>query len=76
MSFVALEKYQKDVKEKLARQKARLADTKEKVKKKMVERKIHRAEVRSQSEVRDLNSEGGRRNPARRGLRPGGKSQK
>jgi hypothetical protein len=76
LSFLALEKYQKDVKEKLARQKARLADTKEKVKKKMVERKIHKAEVRSQPEVRDLNSEGARRNPARRGLRPGGKSEK
>lgn len=77
LSYVALEKYQKDVKEKLARQKAKLADTKEKVKKKMVERKIHKAEVRSQkSEGRDLSSEGARRPPARRGLRPGGKSER
>ncbi len=76
LSYVALEKYQKDVKAKLARQKAKLADTKEKVKKKMVERKIHKAEVRSQSEGRDLNSEGAGRTPARRCLRPGGKSEK
>lgn len=48
LSYAAVEKYQKDVKEKLARQKAKLADTKEKVKQKMVERKIHKAEVRSQ----------------------------
>ncbi len=48
LSYVAVEKYQKDVKEKLGRQKARLVDTKEKVKKKMVERKIHKAAVRSQ----------------------------
>ena len=48
LSYVAVEKYQKDVKEKLARQKAKLAGTKEKVKKKMVERKIHKAEVKSQ----------------------------
>jgi len=48
LSYAAVEKYQKDVKEKLARQKARLAGTKEKVKKKMVERKIHKAEVKSQ----------------------------
>ncbi len=76
LSYVALEKYQKDVKAKLARQKAKLADTKEKVKKKMVERKIHKAEVRSQSEGRDLNPEGAGRTPARRCLRPGGKSEK
>jgi uncharacterized protein (DUF2062 family) len=76
LSYVALEKYQKDVKAKLASQKAKLADTREKVKKKMVERKIHKAEVRSQSEVRDLNSEGGGRTPVRRGLRSGGKSER
>ena len=48
LSYAAVEKYQKDVKAKLARQKAKLADTKEKVKKKIEERKIHKAEVRSQ----------------------------
>ncbi|UCD77406.1 MAG: DUF2062 domain-containing protein [Desulfobacterales bacterium] len=42
LSYAAVEKYQKDVKEKLARQKAKLAGTKEKVKKKVLERKIHR----------------------------------
>ena len=48
LAYVAVDKYQKDVKEKLVRQKAKLADTKEKVKLKMVERKIHKAEVKSQ----------------------------
>jgi uncharacterized protein (DUF2062 family) len=48
LSYAAVDKYQKDVKEKLVRQKAKLADTKEKVKQKIVERKIHKAEVRSQ----------------------------
>ena len=48
LSYAAVEKYQKDVKAKLARQKAKLADTKDKVKKKIEERKIHKAEVRSQ----------------------------
>ena len=48
LSYIAVDKYQKDVREKLARQKAKLADTKEKVKQKMVERKIHKAEARSQ----------------------------
>ena len=76
LSYVALEKYQKDVKEKFARQKAKLADTKEKVKKKMDERKIHKAEVRSQSEGRDFNSEGARQTPVRMSLRPGGKSER
>ncbi len=62
LSYVAVEKYRKDVKEKLARQKARLVDTKEKVKKKMVERKIHKAAVRSQkSEVRGQKTEDRRR---------------
>ncbi len=58
LAYVALEKYQKDVKEKLARQKAKLADTKKKVKKKIEERKIHKAEVREQkAEDRKLKSE-------------------
>ena len=58
LSFAAVDRYQKDVKEKLARQKARLADTKEKVKKKIEERKIHKAEIRSQkSEDRRQKSE-------------------
>jgi membrane protein implicated in regulation of membrane protease activity len=48
LSYAAVDKYQKDIKEKLARQKAKLAGTKEKVKKKMEERKIHKAEVKSQ----------------------------
>jgi hypothetical protein len=48
VSYLAVEKYQKDVKEKLAWQKAKLAGTKEKVKKKIEERKIHKAEVKSQ----------------------------
>jgi uncharacterized protein (DUF2062 family) len=46
-SHAAVDKYQKDVKEKLVRQKAKLAGTKEKVKKKIEERKIHKAEVQS-----------------------------
>ena len=58
LSFAAVDRYQKDVKEKLARQKARLADTKEKVKKKIEERKIHKAEVKSQmSDRRGQNSD-------------------
>ena len=48
LSYAAVDRYQKDVKEKLVRQKAKLADTKEKVKKKIEERKIHKAEVKSQ----------------------------
>jgi hypothetical protein len=48
LSYAAVDKYQKDIKEKLARQKTKLAGTKEKVKKKMEERKIHKAEVKSQ----------------------------
>jgi hypothetical protein len=48
LSYAAVDKYQKDLKEKLARQKVKLAGTKEKVKKKMEERKIHKAEVKSQ----------------------------
>ena len=48
LSYLAVDRYQKDVKEKLARQKAKLADTKEKVKKKIEERKIHKAEAKSQ----------------------------
>ena len=47
LSYAAVDRYQKDVKEKLARQKAKLANTKEKVKKKMEDRKIHKAEVKS-----------------------------
>ena len=59
LSFAAVDRYQKDVKEKLARQKARLADTKEKVKKKIEERKIHKAEIKSQkSEDRRQKTEG------------------
>jgi uncharacterized protein (DUF2062 family) len=46
LSYAAVDKYQQDVKEKLARQKARLAGTKEKVKKKMEKRKIHKAEIK------------------------------
>jgi hypothetical protein len=44
LSYGAVEKYQKDVKEKLVRQKAKLAGTKEKVKKKVLERKAQSAE--------------------------------
>lgn len=40
LSYAAVEKYQKDVKAKLGRQKAKLADTKEKMKRKALERKI------------------------------------
>ena len=47
LAYAAVDKYQKDVKEKLVRQKAKLADTKEKVRQKMAERKIHKAEARS-----------------------------
>jgi uncharacterized protein (DUF2062 family) len=42
LSYEAVEKYQKDVKDKLVRQRARLADTREKVKKKVLERKIQK----------------------------------
>lgn len=48
LSYAAVDKYQKDLKEKLTRQKVKLAGTKEKVKMKMEERKIHKAEVKSQ----------------------------
>ncbi len=48
LAYAAVDKYQNDVKEKLVRQKAKLADTKEKVRQKMAERKIHKAEARSQ----------------------------
>ena len=47
LAYVAVEKYQTDVKKKLARQKARLSDTKAKVKKKIEKRKIPKAEVKS-----------------------------
>lgn len=47
LAYVAVEKYQTDVKEKLVRQKAKLSDTKAKVKKKIEERKIHKSEVKS-----------------------------
>ncbi|CAB1079560.1 hypothetical protein D1AOALGA4SA_7268 [Olavius algarvensis Delta 1 endosymbiont] len=58
LSYAAVDGYQKGVKDKLVRQKARLAGTKMKVKKKMEERKIHRAEVRDQkAEVRRRKSE-------------------
>ncbi|CAB1062899.1 hypothetical protein D1BOALGB6SA_7681 [Olavius sp. associated proteobacterium Delta 1] len=66
LSYAAVDKYQKDVKEKLVRQKARLAGTKEKVKKKIEERKIHKAEAKSQkSEDKDLKSEVGKRKAER-----------
>jgi uncharacterized protein (DUF2062 family) len=42
LSYAAVEKYQEDVRDKLARQKARLADSKDKVKKKVLERKIQK----------------------------------
>jgi uncharacterized protein (DUF2062 family) len=63
LAYIAVDKYQKDVKEKLARQRAKLADTKEKVKQKMVERKIHKAEVKSQkAEARGQSYEVGSEN--------------
>jgi len=43
LSYAAVEKYQKDVKAKLVRRKARLAETKDKMKKKVLERKIQKA---------------------------------
>ena len=43
LSYAAVEKYQKDVKAKLARRKAKLADTREKVKKMVRRRKIGKA---------------------------------
>jgi uncharacterized protein (DUF2062 family) len=43
LAYAAVEKYQKDVKDKLAGPKAKLADTTEKVKKKVLERKIQKA---------------------------------
>lgn len=58
LSYAAVDKYQKDLKEKLTRQKVKLAGTKEKVKMKMEERKIHKAEVKSQmSDRRGQNSD-------------------
>jgi uncharacterized protein (DUF2062 family) len=42
LSYAAVEKYQKDVKDKFAGPKAKLADTTEKVKKKVLERKIQK----------------------------------
>jgi uncharacterized protein (DUF2062 family) len=49
LAYVAVEKYQTDVKKKLARQKARLSDTKAKVKQKIEKRKIPKAEVKSKN---------------------------
>jgi uncharacterized protein (DUF2062 family) len=43
LAYAAVEKYQKDVKDKLAGPKAKLADTTEKVKKRVLERKIQKA---------------------------------
>jgi len=48
LSYAAVDKYQKGLKDKLVRQKAKLAGTKKKVKKKIEERKIHKAEAKSQ----------------------------
>jgi len=42
LSYTAVEKYQKDVKAKLVRQKARLTDTQEKIKKKVLDRRIQK----------------------------------
>jgi uncharacterized protein (DUF2062 family) len=42
LSYAAVEKYQKDVKAKLVRQKNKLANTKEKMKKKVLDRKIQK----------------------------------
>jgi len=42
LSYAAVEKYQKDVKAKLARRKAKLTDAKDKIKKKVLERKMHK----------------------------------
>jgi uncharacterized protein (DUF2062 family) len=61
LAYFAVGKYQRDVKEKLARRKAKLADTKKKVKKKLVERKIHKAEVKSQKEEARQQMTGDRR---------------
>jgi uncharacterized protein (DUF2062 family) len=43
LSYAAVEKYQKDVKAKLVRRKAKLTDTKDKMKKKVLERKLLKA---------------------------------
>jgi membrane protein implicated in regulation of membrane protease activity len=74
LSYAAVDKYQKDVKEKLARQKARLAGTRAKVKKKMEERKTHKAAVKGRkaddrgqmAEVGSRNAEVGRKKKVRR----------
>jgi uncharacterized protein (DUF2062 family) len=70
LSYAAVEKYQKEVKEKLAQQKAKLAGTKAKVKKKMVARKMRKAEVKSKkAEDRSLKSKMGKQ-PAASSVEP------
>jgi len=49
LSYAAVEKYQKDVKAKLARRKAKLADTRKKVKTMVRERKIRKAGDRGET---------------------------
>ena len=69
LAYVAVEKYQTDVKKKLARQKARLSDTKAKVKQKIEKRKIPKAEVKSK------NSEDMRQTAEARGQKSDDRSQ-
>ena len=59
LSYAAVEKYQKDVKDKLAGPKAKLADTKEKVKKKVLERKIQKAGRRQMTDDGEQKTEDG-----------------
>ena len=70
LAYVAVEKYQTDVKKKLARQKARLSDTKAKVKQKIEKRKIPKAEVKSK------NSEDMRQTAEARGQKSEDRSQR
>ena len=88
LSYAAVEKYQKDVKAKLARQKDKLAETKEKMKKKVLDRKKQkggwRTEVfevgmrnaEAQSSVHCPITEGRGQMPEDRNLKPEGGRRK
>jgi len=76
LAYGAVEKYQKDVKEKLVRQKAKLADTKEKVKKKVLERKVQPAgDDRQMAEIRGQKSEDRKQKSEDRGQRTEGRKE-
>ena len=71
LAYGAVEKYQKNVKEKLVRQKAKLAATKKKVKKKVLERKVHTAVGDGQvAEARELTTDDSGQTPEDTGQMP------